>query len=119
MDKYKLIVKYAAQNQWVNILSCSVHPEEQFLHKLWNKLCRRSHEDALIAVENTFFARTKITGLLYKVLSHNPVELFQMPNIIGINFRKPFICGIGVLYFLDFFCFTQYSSPVDYISDLS
>lgn len=61
MDKYEPIVKYTAQNQWMCIIFYRPLLIEQVLHQLWCKSSRRSHEDALSTVENTFFTRPPST----------------------------------------------------------
>ena len=112
-------MKYAAQDQWVNVVLLFLHPLEQFFHQLRNQPRRRGHKNTLLAIKNAFLATPETARFFHHIFCHDTVIFFQVTYTVRIDLRKFLICIVGIFYFLNFFSFPQYSPSVDHIPDLS
>lgn len=84
-----------------------------------DKTRRRSHKNAPISAEYTFFTATEIAGFFYNISGHDAVIFFQIFYAVWIDLGKLLIGGIGIFYFLNFLLFTKYRFSVNDVSDLS
>ena len=78
------------------------HPVKKIIHELMDKTRRRSHKNAPISAEYTFFTATEIAGFFYNISGHDAVIFFQIFYAVWIDLGKLLIGGIGIFYFLNF-----------------
>ena len=119
MNEYELIMKDAAEDQRMYLIFCRLHPVEQIRHQPRDELGRRCHENTPVAAENAIFASAKLAGFFHQVLCHDPVELFQLLNVVGVDLQKSLISLIGTLDFLNFLLLPQNRLAIDDIPNLS
>ena len=76
MDEHEFTVEHRGQDQRMYLFPGIDHPAKQRFRLPRNQMRRRSHEDALIALENPFVVTAEHTGFLHGQMGHDSMQPF-------------------------------------------
>ena len=118
MDEDKFVVKYAGQNQGVDILAVFLHPAEQLPHQAGHHLRRRSDVDADTTAINAFSAAAEYARFFHRQSRHDAVEAQQVVQAVWVDGLDLVVGRKGVLDLLNFLRRADDNTVVQHIAHI-